>query len=85
MDKENAVRGVIKDTSLNVGHRSSKLRISLVNINIQYVTDSVNYNAQSFIGEVGGTLGLMLGLSFMSAIDFLEFFVSKFSCHQAKA
>ncbi len=60
-----------------VGTGASRIRISLVDINVQYVVDQISYNAQSFIGEVGGTLGLLLGLSFLSAIDLLEFLTRK--------
>ena len=46
---------------------------------VQYVKDEYAYDAQSFIGEVGGTLGLMLGLSFTSIFDFLEYALAKLS------
>ena len=39
--------------------------------------DTVAYYLQSLIGEVGGTLGLFLGLSTMSFIDFIEFIFRK--------
>ena len=39
---------------------------------VQVIKDQYSYDMQSFIGEVGGTLGLMLGYSFMSLIDFIE-------------
>jgi hypothetical protein len=55
---------------------SSKFTLRLANQNIQYVTDSVGYDEQSFVGEVGGTLGLMLGLSFISIVDFFEYLLS---------
>ena len=53
------------------------MKLSLASVNIQYIDDSVSYNAQSFIGEVGGTLGLMLGLSFMSAVDFIQYLIDR--------
>ena len=46
---------------------------------VQYVKDEYAYDAQSFIGEVGGTLGLMLGLSFTSIFDFIEYVLTKLS------
>ena len=45
---------------------------------IQVIKDSWSYDMQSFIGEVGGTLGLLLGFSFSSLFDLLEFFANKF-------
>ena len=39
---------------------------------IQVVEDQEAYDLQSLIGEVGGTLGLMLGLSFLSIVDLLD-------------
>jgi hypothetical protein len=55
---------------------NSMFTLRLANQNIQYVTDSVGYDEQSFVGEVGGTLGLMLGLSFISFVDFFEYLLS---------
>ena len=51
---------------------SSYVKISINTQYIQLVQDQYSYDMQSFIGEVGGTLGLMLGYSFMSLIDFIE-------------
>ncbi len=65
----------------SVGPMKAKLRIALADRNIQYITDNISYNTQSFIGEVGGTLGLFLGLSFMSFVDFLDYLVSKCTKH----
>ena len=56
----------------SVGASDSYVQIVLTDTNIMYVEDNYGYDLQSFIGEVGGTLGLMLGLSFMSIIDLLE-------------
>ena len=44
---------------------------------IQVIQDSWSYDEQSFIGEVGGTLGLFLGFSFSSLFDLLEYFLNK--------
>ncbi len=44
---------------------------------VMHVEDVKSYDAQSLIGEVGGTLGLTLGLSAKSAVDVLMFFVEK--------
>ena len=55
----------------------SALQIQLDGPNVQTIEDSVAYDLQSLIGEVGGTLGLFLGLSTMSFIDLFEFIVRK--------
>jgi hypothetical protein len=54
-----------------VGTNNSFLRIQLASPNVQYIEDSISYDAQSLIGEVGGTLGLLLGLSVMSIFDLI--------------
>ena len=40
--------------------------------NIQVIKDSYSYDMQSLIGEVGGTLGLLLGFSFASIFDLFD-------------
>ena len=55
----------------------SYLKIELQNTYVQNVEDNIAYDFQSFIGEVGGTLGLFLGLSFVSFIEFTEFLIGK--------
>ena len=56
----------------------SDLILKPLDSTVQYVKDDLAYDTQSFIGEVGGTLGLMLGLSFISVIDFIQCVVYKF-------
>ena len=51
---------------------SSKLSIQFPNPYVQVIKDSHSYDMQSLIGEVGGTLGLLLGLSFISVFDLFE-------------
>ncbi len=38
---------------------------------VEYNINSISYDGQSLIGEIGGTLGLTLGLSGFSLVDFL--------------
>jgi hypothetical protein len=54
----------------NTVTNGSALRIQLASPNVQYIEDSRSYDEQSLIDEVGGTLGLLLGLSFFSIFDF---------------
>ena len=49
----------------------AKLRIAFTNPIVEYNTDSISYDFQSLIGEVGGTLGLTIGLSFFSFVEWL--------------
>ena len=48
---------------------------------IQVIKDSWSYDMQSYIGEVGGTLGLLLGLSFASIFDLFEHLFNKIFEH----
>ena len=42
----------------------------------------LSYDMQTLIGEVGGTLGLLLGVSLIFVFDFFEYVVS--SCYKKK-
>ena len=53
------------------------LKIQLENPNILTIVDSYSYDIQSFVGEVGGTLGLFLGLSVFSFVEFAEYLLRK--------
>ena len=58
----------------------ASLKIQLESPNVQNVIDSHAYDLQSLIGEVGGTLGLFLGLSTYSFVEFVEYLINKLSC-----
>ena len=53
------------------------LKIRLENPNVLTIVDSYSYDIQSFVGEVGGTLGLFLGLSVFSFVEFAEYILRK--------
>ena len=53
------------------------LKIKLENPNVLSIVDSYSYDIQSFVGEVGGTLGLFLGLSIFSFVEFAEYILRK--------
>lgn len=53
------------------------VRILLADPLVEYVIDSFSYDIQSLIGEVGGTLGLTLGISAFSITKALEFIARK--------
>ena len=44
---------------------------------VEYNIDSISYDFQSLIGEIGGTLGLTLGLSIYSLLDLVEYLEQK--------
>jgi hypothetical protein len=68
----------IQDLHENIlGNTKARLKVQLSSPNVQYIEDSHSYDLQSFIGEVGGTLGLTLGLSFLSFISLLHYLVDK--------
>ena len=53
----------------------SDIRIEYNDPMVQYSTDYINYDMQSFIGEIGGFLGLTVGLSFYYICElFIDFF-----------
>ena len=59
----------------------TKVDISLENELVTYVEEYYTYDWQSFIGEVGGTFGLFLGVSMLTTIfDLIEFLHRTFKC-----
>ena len=54
------------------------LYIQLESPIVHNVIDSYSYDSQSLVGEVGGTLGLFLGLSTYSLVEFVTYFMEKF-------
>ena len=65
------------DKEIGYSPKMSYLKIQIENPNVLTIVDSYSYDIQSFIGEVGGTLGLFLGLSAMSFVDFVGFIYRK--------
>ena len=54
------------------------LQIQFATQDVQEIEDHISYDTQSFIGEVGGTLGLLLGLSFISIFDLFEWVLANY-------
>ena len=68
----------IQVRSMDKGNPSqSRVKIQLDNPYVQTIEDSIAYDLQSLIGEVGGTLGLFLGLSTYSFVEFLVLLINK--------
>ena len=63
----------------------SKLIVQLATPEVQSIVDHYSYDFHSFIGETGGALGLFLGLSMLSFVDFVEYSLRKlFTKYQEK-
>ena len=74
-------RSVFKLTNSPTSHAiqdtiSSTFLIKLESSNVLNIVDSYAYDLQSLIGEVGGTLGLFLGLSMDSLVEFAEYVIN---------
>ena len=77
--KKSIYEASYEPTLVRTGFDSAIVKIQLASPSVQFIEDSYNYDAQSFIGEVGGTMGLLLGLSFLSLFDFIDSFLTHFS------
>ena len=77
--KKSIYEASYEPTLVRPGVNSAIVEIQLASPSVQFITDSYNYDAQSFVGEVGGTMGLLLGLSFLSLFDFIDCFLTYFS------
>ena len=55
------------------------VEMSIQNELVTYVEEYFTYDWQSFIGEVGGTFGLFMGVSMLTTLfDLIEFILSSF-------
>ena len=64
-----------------------RIIIQFGSIFVEKSTDQLAYDTQSLIGEVGGTLGLLLGLSVYSIVELLAALAEKLGskyCKNAK-
>ena len=50
---------------------NSRLHVNLSDPIVEYNIDAISYDLQSLVGEIGGTLGLTIGLSFLSFSEYL--------------
>ena len=63
-------------------HKSTNggwLRIQMESSNIVTIEDNFAYDFQSLVDEVGGTMGLFLGISIYSVVEFLAWVSEKLS------
>ena len=65
----------------NGNDKKSELWIEYGDSIVEFNTDFISYDIQSLVGEIGGTLGLCIGTSFLSFaewfIDFLNYISRK--------
>ena len=55
------------------------VEMSIQNELVTYVEEYFTYDWQSFIGEVGGTFGLFMGVSMLTTLfDLIEFILRSF-------
>ena len=55
----------------------STLLIQVQSCDVQQIVDSYSYSFSSFVGETGGALGLFLGISMLSIVEFIEYILRK--------
>ena len=58
-------------------HLPTAIRINFYKPIVEYQIEEISYDLQSLIGEVGGTLGLTVGLSFLSIFEWIIIDVAK--------
>ena len=58
--------------NINVGAKNpSTIGIEFYKPVVEYPIEEISYDFQSLIGEVGGTMGLTVGLSFLSIFEWI--------------
>ena len=67
----------IKEGPKHEGSSHANVVIEFESPNVQNIVDTIAYDLQSLIGEVGGTLGLFLGLSTYSFVELIEYLMNK--------
>ena len=68
---------MLSDGEITHSSNGSTLIIQLESPEVQNIVDNYSYEFPSFVGEVGGTLGLFLGLSVFSFVEFAEYLIRK--------
>ncbi|XP_070194182.1 uncharacterized protein [Littorina saxatilis] len=64
--------------SRNIAQSFVKLNIFYEDLNYENITEVEDYELVQFASDVGGTVGLWLGLSFLSGFEVLQFFFEVF-------
>ena len=64
-----------------IGQGRTRVEIAFSDELVTYVEEYFTYDWQSFIGEVGGTFGLFMGVSILTTLfDLIEFFQRLAKC-----
>ena len=61
---------------------TNRLGLSIASMTVKVETEKLVFPLESLVAEVGGALGLFLGMSFLSAVDLLQRAV--LLCHAVK-
>ena len=67
----NDVAKINKDVKKLRTLMNSRLHVNLSDPIVEYNIDAISYDLQSLVGEIGGTLGLTIGLSFLSFSEYI--------------
>jgi len=54
------------------------VKIAYMNLSYIEISQTAKMNVFSLLNEIGGALGLFIGVSFLSALEFVEYFVEVF-------
>ena len=68
---------IISDGQISQLENKSSLIIQVESREVQQIVDNYSYSFSSFVGETGGALGLFLGISMLSIVEFIEYILRK--------
>ena len=68
---------VLADGQISQMKNKSSLIIQVESREVQQIVDNYSYSFSSFVGETGGALGLFLGISMHSIVEFIEYILRK--------
>ena len=58
----------------------ARVHVYMKSLNMQVIKDSAAYDSLALLGDVGGTVGLFIGLSVMSVVEIIELIVDLLVC-----
>ena len=67
----------VADGQISQLENKSSLIIQVESREVQQIVDNYSYSFSSFVGETGGALGLFLGISMLSIVEFIEYILRK--------
>ena len=68
---------MLSDGQISQLENKSSLIIQVESREVQQIVDNYSYSFSSFVGETGGALGLFLGISMLSIVEFIEYILKK--------